>query len=70
GSNQRRLTSSPQTEGLPTWLPGGQYLAFRSDRDGQWAIYVMRANGADVRKIAVAAVAPDHWIWEKMDASN
>lgn len=70
GTSQRRLTNTPQTEGLPTWLPGGQYLAFRSDRDGQWAIYIMRVDGTGVRKITNAAVAPDRWIWEKMDASD
>ncbi len=70
GSNQRRLTNTPQTEGLPVWLPGGQHIAFRSDRDGQWAIYVMRADGSDVRKVVNAAVAPDRWIWEKMDATD
>ena len=69
GSNQRRLTDDPHTDALPTWLPDGQHIAFRSDRDGRWAIYVMRADGSDIRRLTDAEVAPQRWVWEKMDAS-
>ena len=31
----------------PTWSPDGNRLAFYSDRDGGWSIYVMGADGSD-----------------------
>jgi Tol biopolymer transport system component len=48
------------------WSPDGKWIAFRSDRGGAWAIYVMRADGSDVRKVVDAKVLP-LWFFEKMD---
>ncbi len=60
-----RLTNSPSSDGLPVWSPDGQWIAFRSDRGGGWAIYAMRADGSDLRKIVDAPVLPV-WFFEKM----
>ncbi len=49
-SNQQQLT----TEGLnfdPTWSPDGSQIAFYSDRDGNFEIYVMFADGSDQTNI-------------------
>ncbi|NJK81149.1 MAG: protein kinase [Chloroflexaceae bacterium] len=35
----------------PTWSPDGQTIAFHSNRDGDFEIYLMNANGSDVRQI-------------------
>jgi Tol biopolymer transport system component len=66
GGNKTRLTSNPASDGLPVWSPDGQWIAFRSDRGGNWAIYVARADGSAVRKVVDAAVLP-FWLFEKMD---
>jgi TolB protein len=66
GSNKVRLTTNPSSDGLPVWSPDGKWIAFRSDRGGAWAIYVMRADGSDVRKVVDAKVLP-LWFFEKMD---
>jgi Tol biopolymer transport system component len=39
------------TERGPTWSPDGGWLAFYSDRDGDWDIYVMASDGSDVVKL-------------------
>jgi Tol biopolymer transport system component len=37
---------------MPAWSPGGQRLAFVSDRDsGNWEIYVMAPNGTGQRRL-------------------
>lgn len=67
GSDLRRLTQSPGNDAHCAWSPDGQWIAFSSARGGfkdeaglslpQWnpqpygEIYVMRADGSDVRAL-------------------
>ena len=44
GQNQTRLTQNLARDGSPSWSPDGSRLAFVSDRDGDFEIYVMDAN--------------------------
>ncbi len=30
----------------PAWSPDGKYLAFLTDRTGEWEIWVMKSNGS------------------------
>ncbi len=39
----------------PAWSPDGHSIAFLSDRSGQWAIWVMDANGANQRRLPIEA---------------
>ena len=41
GHDKRRLTDDPANDGLPTWSPDGEWLAFVSDRGGQWGIWLL-----------------------------
>jgi TolB protein len=46
------LTRCPQSqERYPCWSPDGRQIAFTSDRDGTYNLYVMDANGANVRQL-------------------
>ena len=46
GSNRRRLLAWPNShEWGATWSPDGQHIAFTSERDGNYQIYVMPYSG-------------------------
>ena len=65
GSNLKRVTRSPGNDAHPAWSPDGRWIAFSSARRGfkdesvLWAgnaqpygdIFVMRADGTDVRQL-------------------
>ena len=41
GGNLKRLTVGPKFDGWPTYSPDGTKLAFESNRNGNYEIYVM-----------------------------
>jgi Tol biopolymer transport system component len=51
GSGQRNLTRHPAIDGDPSWSPDGQWIAFASDRNGPFELYVMNNSGGDQRRL-------------------
>jgi TolB protein len=51
GSNVTRLTNHPAIDTTPTWSPGGTQIAFTSDRNGSPQIFIIDADGLNLRKI-------------------
>ena len=48
------LTRNAASDGWPVWSPDGSLIAFASNRGGNenvFEIFVMRANGSDVRQL-------------------
>ncbi len=67
GAGVTYLTSSPTTmftrpvnNVAPAWSPDGRSLAFLTDREGEWRIYVMNADGSDQRRFLDLPVAYDY----------
>jgi TolB protein len=63
GSNLRRLTNHPLSDGSPTWSPSGSQIAFTSDRTGKAQIYVMSTDGSNVRRLTVNESEADRATW-------
>jgi TolB protein len=48
----RNLTRSPNSkERYPSWSPDGKWVAFNSDRDGTFNLYVIGADGKNLRQL-------------------
>ena len=56
GSSYRRLTKNDVIDIHPVWSPDGSQIAFLSSLNSNWAhgfhMYVMKADGSDVRSVA------------------
>ncbi|GEM_PF-4406778 len=66
GKNLKILTSSGANIS-PVWSPDGQKIAFTSNRDGNWEIYVMNYDGTEQKRLTHNIVT-DHspaWIISK-----
>lgn len=50
-STARQITNNTATDWNPAWSPDGQWIAFSSNRDGHFDIYMMRPDGSDVRRL-------------------
>lgn len=64
GSNQIRLTNSPEADNAPTWSPDGKKVAFYSLRDGNYEIYIMNADGSNQTRLTNNE-AIDEWPYIK-----
>jgi len=55
-----QLTNDPANDIMPAFSPDGTKLAFASDRDGDWNIYLMDARGGRPVQITTEATADLH----------
>jgi len=46
-----QLTDADGSDLAPAWSPDRRQIAFQSNRDGNWEIYVVRANGTGTRRL-------------------
>ena len=63
GSDIHRLTRSPGLDVRPTWSPDGTRIAFTSNRDGNYEIYVMNSDGSNPRNATSHPARDDHAAW-------
>ncbi len=57
------LTSNAVADSNPAWSPDGTHLAFTSVRDGNNEIYLMNADGSDVRRLTNSVYADYQPTW-------
>ena len=66
GNDLRRLTDATggdEGEAGAAWSPDGRWIAFASDADGDFDIYVVRTDGSGYRKLTDNAVGDDSPSW-------
>ena len=74
GSNPTRLTDDksrtdrlpsfvPVYDGGPVWSPDGSRIAFTSNRDYNFAIYIMNADGSNARLVTDKTLEPGAIAW-------
>ncbi len=65
----QRLTDHEGDDMLPTWSPDGTQIAFSSDRDGDWDIYLMDlpngtdSGGANIRQLTENTITDSKPSW-------
>ena len=70
GAGATNISNSPGTrDGLGTISPDGKWVAFASDRDGGWAIYVASTSGGEAQKL-FDFPKPNPWITGELDWTN
>jgi TolB protein len=45
------LTQNKAPDWQPAWSPSGERVVFSSHRDGNWEVYVVRADGSDLTRL-------------------
>jgi hypothetical protein len=49
-----QLNEGDDSELAPAWSPDRRHIAFQSNREGNWDLYVVSADGTDVRRLTEA----------------
>ena len=58
-----RLTVHDAFDSRPDWSPDGRRIAFNSNRDGNWEVYVMNADGSGVTRLTENDVVDGSPTW-------
>ena len=61
GSNPTQLTTHPAADRSPRWSPDGRRIAFASNRDGDFEIFLMDADGGDQAQLTFNEGAQDRF---------
>ncbi|WP_288090935.1 DPP IV N-terminal domain-containing protein [Roseiflexus sp.] len=51
GERAANLTADPYPDRSPSWSPDANHVVFASRRGDNWDLYVMRADGSDLRRL-------------------
>jgi Tol biopolymer transport system component len=57
---------APASDGLPAWAPDGSAIAFISNRDGSWGLYLMAPDGSNARLALSIGTQHPNWLIERL----
>jgi WD40-like Beta Propeller Repeat len=66
GGTPQNLTNHPGQDAGGTFSPNGRYVAFMSNRDGGWGIWVMNVDGTNARKLLAVPSFGADWAEERL----
>jgi dipeptidyl aminopeptidase/acylaminoacyl peptidase len=66
GGSPVKLTDNSAQDGLATWAPDGQHIAFLTNRTGSWEIWVMNADGTGQRRLFSLPGDVGEWTEERI----
>lgn len=61
----RQLTSAPKHDRHPRWSPDGNWLAFESNRDGEFQIYILPTSGGEAVRLTSIAGGATQPMWSR-----
>jgi len=70
GQPPLQLTQESGDNEAPSWSPDGSLIAFSSNREGPFRIYVMTAFGTDQRRLLVMKGEQTNPKWSMNDFNN
>ncbi len=59
GTGLTNLTNFPGADREAVWSHDGKLIAFASNREGNWEIYVMNSDGSNVRNVSNRPITPE-----------
>ena len=63
GGEAQRLTTARGIDTQPSWAPNGRQIAFTSTRSGSPQLYLMDADGSNVRRVSFGGYFHDEATW-------
>src|SRR5204862_6265512 len=57
----RQLTEGPALDRVPRWSPDGQWIAMFSDRSKELQVWIIRADGSDLRQVTTTTSSVSAW---------
>ncbi len=61
----KKWTSSPRHDRHPRWSPDGKWMAFESNRDGEYQIYLLPTEGGEAQRLTFMASEAAQPVWSR-----
>jgi len=63
GGAAHKLTNSPKHDRHPRWSPDGKWIAFESNRDGDFQLWIIPTDGGEAHKLTTIATEANQPVW-------